>query len=893
MIKRIFSALLVLTVGLAIAACSKTKHAVTFDSVGGSAVEATTVVDKKLLESPADPTREDYIFAGWYDNPDYSGEPYDFSTPVEGELKLYAKWLLNEQTAQYIRFVDHRQNTTNIVVAGADGKVAKPTDPTREGYRFGGWFSSKRGLVWNDTQSYDFSKVVPEGGMNLYAYWEPVNSKTQNWTIGETYLSTLDSTTTYVFNPLNYKYSTENAILDSLSTSLYTSEVDWGKAIKDGIADYPGDFSKFGLEEGTFGIDLLKTRYILAGAAAYPKNQDGHDLVDEDGNWDRDAAVTFLDTKWVVEIRSDLKFEDGTAITAQDYVFSYSQYIDPIQLNNRGEVLFPTEDRKNGYPVLNARSYFLQVAEPEYYTGSGVDGDIPFSDVGIKAIDTYKIEIEFETPTSQSSVVSMMNYIRLLHPEKFLASLDESKEKSNYGTDLNPYVSYGAYIIKTWDPNQKLVLNKNYDYVLKHTVNFKSYSYQFTPDIDTNMELWKAGELSSVGLTGSYAAEYAEWPKNYPNYNGFPFSFDINTTDALDGSRPAHPALKDINFRRAILFGYDRQEFASTLFAPNTASIMVWPIEAKQYPGDEFWYKDTPEHKEVLRELGINEETVGYDAVKALQYFDLAWEKWVADGNTGPIEIYFIHYNMPLYDNYGQYVTEHFHQLFNVDGVERIRITHEGLDDNTLFATQDNRAFDFTFDTGGWRHALRSYVFMPLKGLYYTWLFGADAGMNNNMEVIPGLADAKFYKPLDLTNTLAYLESTKFEATYEGEETPSGFWDATTSNGTTLQFYEILKASDGMYDDTAIKLFTILLHDKFLYNTDEEPFPGAVDDLTRVTAGYEYIILDFVTLVPVGSFTGVTAYAENVVIEWPFYSYELGWGPTRYRYLNTDPDFAE
>ncbi len=890
MVKKILTALTLVMVVFVLVACAKTEYTVTFNSNGGSAIDPAVVVEGSTVPSPTDPTKDDYLFAGWYANEALTGSAYQFSTPVTEDITLYAKWELDVANAQYVRFIDHRQNTTNLVVADAAGKVAKPADPTRTGYRFGGWYSSKRGLTWNDTEAFDFTQVLPEGGVSVYAYWEPVNSKTHSWSDDETYFSTLSSTTTYVMNPLNYQYADEIALIQSLSTPLYQQEVDWGKAIADGIADYPGDFSQFGTGSGQYGIDLLKNHYILVGAAAYPKDQNGHDLVDEEtGEWDPDAAVNFLDNKWVVEIRSDLKFEDGTPITAADYVYTYKQYIDPLQNNRRGSTMFPQADRKNGYKILNARSYFLQVAEEGFYTGTGTDGDIPFSDVGFKAIDTYKIELTFEDDVPQTSAFGLMNNIYLVHQASYEASLDAAKENSNYGTALSPYVSYGGYIIKTWDENAKIVFNKNYDYVLKHTINYKSISYQFTPDVDSNMELFEQGKLSAVGLVGEYAAEYAEWANNYPTYRGYPVSLDLNMSDALDGTRDVNPIMLDLNFRKAIFFGFERQEFANTLFAPNTPSILIWPIEAKQYAGDEFWYKDTPEHAEVLDELEINPDTVGYDGAKALQYFNLAYDAWVADGNTGAVEINFVGYNDPLYISYANYIIQHFEELFNGTGPERINIVYEPLDDTVLFQRQDNRKFDMSLDTSGWGFATNTFAYMPLKGLYYTYVFGPGTGMND-YTVIPGLAEAEVYKAIDLRNTLAFLESTK----YEGEdETPSGFWDETTSYGTTIELYELLVDNDGYFDGLAIDLFDFVLNDEFIWWKDAEPYDGAVDDLTRISAAFEYIILDLVTLVPVGSRTSITAYALNVEIEWPFYSYELGWGTARYRYLTTDPDFAE
>ena len=43
-----------------------TKYTVTFNVNGGSSVSAQSVETGKLVTKPVDPTREGYIFAGWY-----------------------------------------------------------------------------------------------------------------------------------------------------------------------------------------------------------------------------------------------------------------------------------------------------------------------------------------------------------------------------------------------------------------------------------------------------------------------------------------------------------------------------------------------------------------------------------------------------------------------------------------------------------------------------------------------------------------------------------------------------------------------------------------------------------------------------------------------------------
>lgn len=66
-------------------------HSVMFDTTGGSAVDATTVGEGDVLIAPPAPTRDGYVFTGWYTDLDAT-KPFDVETPITGELTLYAGW---------------------------------------------------------------------------------------------------------------------------------------------------------------------------------------------------------------------------------------------------------------------------------------------------------------------------------------------------------------------------------------------------------------------------------------------------------------------------------------------------------------------------------------------------------------------------------------------------------------------------------------------------------------------------------------------------------------------------------------------------------------------------------------------------------------------------------
>ena len=72
---------------------AQTLYTVTFDAQGGSGVAPVTgIVPGSRIAEPAAPTRDGYVFRGWYQESEYSS-PWVFTEhTVNGNLTLYAKW---------------------------------------------------------------------------------------------------------------------------------------------------------------------------------------------------------------------------------------------------------------------------------------------------------------------------------------------------------------------------------------------------------------------------------------------------------------------------------------------------------------------------------------------------------------------------------------------------------------------------------------------------------------------------------------------------------------------------------------------------------------------------------------------------------------------------------
>ena len=67
------------------------QYTVIFESNGGSVVEKQTVADGQKVSRPEDPTKEGFVFEGWYTDSGMT-TAYDFGSEVTESFTLYAKW---------------------------------------------------------------------------------------------------------------------------------------------------------------------------------------------------------------------------------------------------------------------------------------------------------------------------------------------------------------------------------------------------------------------------------------------------------------------------------------------------------------------------------------------------------------------------------------------------------------------------------------------------------------------------------------------------------------------------------------------------------------------------------------------------------------------------------
>ncbi|WP_164848607.1 InlB B-repeat-containing protein [Paenibacillus sp. DCT19] len=137
-------------------------YTVNFNSNGGSEeVPSQTVGYGSMVNAPIEPTKEGYVFGGWYNGSDLTNL-YDFAVPVTGDLMLYAKWLI----PYTISFESNEGSVVDAQTVNEGTKAMAPVAPEREGYVFSGWYSESELM-----NAYDFTSMVVTGDLTLYAKW--------------------------------------------------------------------------------------------------------------------------------------------------------------------------------------------------------------------------------------------------------------------------------------------------------------------------------------------------------------------------------------------------------------------------------------------------------------------------------------------------------------------------------------------------------------------------------------------------------------------------------------------------------------------------------------------------------------------------------------------------
>ena len=139
------------------------KYTVQFVSEHGSFADQTIEHGKPIgTGKPTIPPVEGFTFDGWYTDDSYTTE-FNFSTPITGDTKVYAKWTANDYEVSFVTEHGDAPTSQNVPY----NETAKdPGKLSAEGYTFIGWYTDH-----TCTTEFNFSTPIT-GDTKVYAKWE-------------------------------------------------------------------------------------------------------------------------------------------------------------------------------------------------------------------------------------------------------------------------------------------------------------------------------------------------------------------------------------------------------------------------------------------------------------------------------------------------------------------------------------------------------------------------------------------------------------------------------------------------------------------------------------------------------------------------------------------------
>jgi peptide/nickel transport system substrate-binding protein len=266
----------------------------------------------------------------------------------------------------------------------------------------------------------------------------------------------------------------------------------------------------------------------------------------ENGGVSKDGTVL------TIKLRDDLKWSDGEPITSADYVFTYNMLMDKA---NTVSSRFPWDTK---------------VAK-------------------VEAPDKTTVVITFTEPFAPW-LTTLYTATPAL-PEHILAPVfksDGTLDKAAWNRE--PKVGSGPFVFKEWEAGSHLTLDRNDNYV-GGKAKVDEIFFRIVPDDAAQNAALTAGDVD-VGpfLAYSDAVELEKTGKLTIDLvaSGYNEGWFINVDP-----KTGHPALQDVNVRKALALAFNRDKVVKDLlFGKTTVAASYWEQtpyarpDAKPYPYD-------------------------------------------------------------------------------------------------------------------------------------------------------------------------------------------------------------------------------------------------------------------------------------------------------------------
>lgn len=227
---------------------------------------------------------------------------------------------------------------------------------------------------------------------------------------------------------------------------------------------------------------------------------------------------------------------DGSQITAMDFKDAWLRALDPNPSDHQPALM--------GYLLM-----CIEGAESYLY------GEGSKEDVAIEAKDEKTLVVKLDQPTPYFLQI-VCNSVAMPINKEFYAKQPLVSGMSKYGADVENILGNGPFVIKEWNHNEDIVLEKNPNYWNAENIKMDIVNFRIIPDNSSAITSFKAGELDIVEISEAHQMdELKAKGEKVESYNtGGTQYISINNEDRY---------LKNINLRRALAYGVERDSLVN------------------------------------------------------------------------------------------------------------------------------------------------------------------------------------------------------------------------------------------------------------------------------------------------------------------------------------------
>lgn len=349
-------------------------------------------------------------------------------------------------------------------------------------------------------------------------------------------------------------------------------------------------------------------------------------------SWEYDPA----NLTYTFKIREGAKWvkADGSVyadVTANDFVTAAKYILDANNASSTANIFYSV--------IAGAEAYYLGTSTPE--EGQEPYPVMDFETVGVKALDDYTLQYTLVEPCPY--FLSMVTYVCFMPVNAdFLA---EKGADFGVATSNENILYNGAYVLSTFEPQQKRVYSKNVTNWDADNILIETIEQTYNKEAGTlSPEMYARGEIDSADITSTIAAEWLSdetkadliRPVRQSGFYSYWMLFNFDPQfDAEYEPENWKIVVNNENFRKAFYYGLDRVKSKMVMEPDNPESILfntVTPPEFVSIDGVDYTEMGALADITALETDTFNEE-------KALEYMNVAVEELKAAGATFPVKM--------------------------------------------------------------------------------------------------------------------------------------------------------------------------------------------------------------------------------------------------------------